>query len=118
MNVMMNGTHIEFVHYVLGNMGYSEKALNSLGLYPCLIRLLSPQSTEEIQEFLDSKHEYLQEVLSGEGDLDALIYLLQCFLDPIVWSPNKQTLDELFERAKAILAKELKDGCVIRMGIE
>ncbi|EPC4930425.1 hypothetical protein RJP03_003531 [Vibrio cholerae] len=117
MNVMMNGSHIEFCMHVLEKMGYSTKDLNHLGLYPCLIRLISPETTQEIQEFLDSKHEYLQSVL-GEHGLDAFIYLLQEFISPITWSTNpKQTLDELFESAQDKLTKEL--GCgVIRMGIE
>ncbi|EJM1555564.1 hypothetical protein NN136_003395 [Vibrio cholerae] len=114
---MMNGTHIEFVMHVLEKMGYSNKDLNHLGLYPCLIRLISPETVEEIQTFLDSKHEYLQSVL-GESGLDAFIYLIQCFVEPIVWSANpKQTLDELFESAQGKLNKEIGSG-VIRMGIE
>ncbi|TXX49212.1 hypothetical protein [Vibrio cholerae] len=117
MQVLMNGTHIEFVMYVLEKMGYSNKDLNHLGLYPCLIRLISEDTVEEIQTFLDTKHEYMQEILQSHG-LDSFIYLLQMFVDPIVWSTNpKQTLDELFEDAQDKLNKEI--GCgVIRMGIE
>ncbi|EPO2880104.1 hypothetical protein ACT7SV_001169 [Vibrio cholerae] len=118
MQVLMNGSHIEFVMHVLEKMGYSTKDLNHLGLYPCLIRLISPETVEEIQEFLDSKHEYLQSVL-GESGLDAFIYLLQEFISPITWSANpKQTLDELFESAQFKLKSELGCGVVIRMGIE
>lgn len=114
----MNGTHIEFCMHVLENMGYSNKDLNHLGLYPCLIRLISPETVEEIQTFLDNKHEYLQSVL-GESGLDAFIFLLQEFISPITWSTNpKQTLDELFESAQDKLNKELGSGVVIRMGIE
>ncbi len=113
----MNGTHIEFVMHVLEKMGYSNKDLNHLGLYPCLIRLISPETVEQIQTFLDGKHDYLQSVL-GESGLDSFIYLLQEFISPITWSPNpKQTLDELFESAQDKLNKEIGSG-VIRMGIE
>ncbi|EKF9488574.1 hypothetical protein O1C12_003428 [Vibrio cholerae] len=116
MNVLMNGSHIEFCMNVLEKMGYSNKDLNHLGLYPCLIRLISPETTQEIQEFLDSKHEYLQSVL-GESGLDAFIYLLQEFISPITWGNPKQTLDNLFKDAQDKLNKEI--GCgVIRMGIE
>ncbi|EJO3996026.1 hypothetical protein NRI82_004141 [Vibrio vulnificus] len=118
MQVLYAGVHTEFVMYVLENMGYDSAAANQLGLYPCLIRLISSETVKEIQTFLDSKHSTLQSVLTEDG-LDALIFLLQEFINLIEWPSNsKQTLDELFEHAQAILAKELKDGCVIRMGIE